>query len=66
VNFYKVIVHVTDINGASLEFETQHNFVSDKDAYIYASGFAKGCAIVNGGVVLDKQIEKQIDDRTNA
>ena len=58
-------MHVTDINGANLEFETQHNFVSDKDAYIYASGFAKGCATVTEGIVLSKQIEKQNDDRTH-
>jgi hypothetical protein len=65
MNFYKVVVHVTDKSGTNLEFETQRNFVSDKDAYIYASGFAMGCASVSGGVVLDKQIEKQDDDRTH-
>lgn len=64
MNFYKITVHVTDEHGIKLKFETQHNFVCDKDAYIYASGFAKGCATASGGSVLDKQIEKQDDDRT--
>lgn len=64
MNYYKIKVQISCSNDQTQEFETQHNFVSDKDAYIYASGFAKGCAVAYGGAVLDKEIEKLNDDRT--
>ena len=64
MNYYKVTGQINDSTGLKRKFETEHNFESDKDAYIYASGFARGYAVAHGGTVLDKQIEKLNDDRT--
>jgi hypothetical protein len=63
MNYYKVKVQIVDSNGQKQEFEIQRNFVLNKDAYIYASGFAQGCVSAFNGVLLDKQIERLNDDR---
>lgn len=64
MNYYKVKVQIESEQGEHLVMETQRNFVTDKDVFIFASGFADGFAMAHQGAVVEKQIEKLNDDRS--
>lgn len=62
--FYSIKVLIANPSNETIELETHRNFATDKDAYIFANGFAQGCVEATKGVLLDKQIQKLGDDRS--
>lgn len=64
MNYYRVTVQIGQQNGENVKYEIERNFKTDKDIYIFAKGFAHGCAIAINGTILEQQIEELNDDRT--
>ncbi len=58
MNDYTVKVTVRDSDGRDLKFETDRNFKSDKEAFIFASGFEAGLAQVCNAIPEMKEITK--------
>jgi hypothetical protein len=58
MNYYTVKVTVRDSDGKDLKFETDRNFKSDKEAFIFASGFEAGLAQACNAIPEMKEITK--------
>ena len=58
MNYYTVKVTVRDSDGKDLKFETDRNFESDKEAFIFASGFEAGLAQACNAIPEMKEITK--------
>lgn len=64
MKYYNFRVKIETRTGEILTLETQRNFTSSNEAFMYSTGLADGFRTAHDAELLEKQIEQLNDDRS--